>query len=71
MISLVIFPSHHSNFYNKSVLHKNIWMLYGKQHLQGLQLASNVLKYENISGLSQQADGSLQVAFPLFNSPAN
>lgn len=46
-------------------------MLYGKQLLQGLQLASNVFKYENISELSQQADESLQVALLLFNSPAN
>lgn len=46
-------------------------MLYGKQLLQDLQLASNIFKYENISGLSQQADGSLQVALPLFNSLAN
>lgn len=66
----LLFPRN-PGFYSKSVVNKNIWMLHGKQLLQDLELASNVFKYKNISGLSQRADGSLQVAVPLFNGPAN
>lgn len=70
MINLVIFLTIQVSVVNRYWT-KNIWMLDGKQLLQGLPLASNVLKYENISGLSQQADGSLQVALPFLNGSAN
>ena len=70
MINLVIFLTVQVSTVN-GYWTKNIWMLYGTQLLYGLQLASNVFKYENISELSQQADQSLQVPLPFFNGPTN
>lgn len=46
-------------------------MLYGNNFYKVSNWASNVFKYENISELSQQADGSLQVPLSLFNGPTN